>query len=130
VTLVINKTLVSEAVANNRFSAEFFDPRYMFTPIDPSRWAPIGRFLNKCEYGLSISMNNSGRGFPIFRMNEIENCFALRPAKYAAIPRSLFELYSLKENDVLFNRTNSFEFVGRTGIVKDQTDCTFASYLI
>jgi len=75
-------------------------------------------------------MNTASKGFPIFRMNELDNCFALRPEKFAAIPRQLFEQYRLNENDVLFNRTNSFDFVGRTGIVKDQTDCTFASYLI
>ena len=65
----------------------------------------------------------------MFRMNEIEGCFALRPEKYANIPHSLFDSFALKENDVLFNRTNSFEFVGRTGIVKDQTDCTFCFIL-
>lgn len=119
-----------EAVAHNRFSAEFFDPRYVFKPADPTAWVPIGRVLKKCEYGLSISMNAKSLGFPIFRMNEIENCLALRPGKYANIPQWLFDIYALKENDVLFNRTNSFDFVGRTGIVKNQTDCTFASYLI
>lgn len=127
---VVNQVLLSEAVTNNRFSAEFFDPQYVFTPANGMEWLPIGRVLQKCEYGLSISMNTEGRGFPIYRMNEIDGCFALRPEKYANIPRSLFDVYALKENDVLFNRTNSFEFVGRTGLVKDQTDCTFASYLI
>jgi len=127
---VVNHVQLSDAVAHNRFSAEFFDPRYVFTPAPGVEWVPLGRVLKKCEYGLSISMNSERRGFPIFRMNEIDGCFALRPEKYANIPRSLFEAYALKENDVLFNRTNSFEFVGRTGLVKDQTDCTFASYLI
>lgn len=125
-----NQVRVSEAVMNNRFSAEFFDPRYVFRPQSGYDWRPIGRLLTKCEYGLSIAMNSTGRGFPIYRMNEIEDCFLKRPAKCANIPKSLFEAYRLRENDVLFNRTNSFEFVGRTGLVKDQTDCTFASYLI
>jgi len=126
----INQVMLSEAVHNNRFSAEFFDPQYVFKPSASSTWLPIGRILTKCEYGISISMNTEGDGYPIFRMNEIENCFALRPEKFAAIPNFIFQQYKLNENDVLFNRTNSFEFVGRTGIVKDQTDCTFASYLI
>jgi len=126
----INQVTLSEAVHNNRFSAEFFDPQYVFKPSASSTWLPIGRILKKCEYGISISMNTEGDGYPIFRMNEIENCFALRPEKFAAIPKFIFQQYKLNENDVLFNRTNSFEFVGRTGIVKDQTDCTFASYLI
>jgi type I restriction enzyme S subunit len=126
----VNLVQLSEAVAHNRFSAEFFDPRYVFEPVAGSEWAPIGRVLKKCEYGLSISMNSVGKGFPIFRMNELDGCFALRPEKFANISQSEFNASALQENDVLFNRTNSFEFVGRTGIVKDQTDCTFASYLI
>jgi len=125
-----NQVMLSEAVYHNRFSAEFFDPKYVFKPAATSMWLPIGRILKKCEYGISISMNVEGNGYPIFRMNEIDNCFARRPEKYAPIPKFVFEQYRLKENDILFNRTNSFEFVGRTGIVKDQTDCTFASYLI
>lgn len=126
----INRIQLSEAVAHNRFSAEFFDPRYVFEPVAGTEWVPIGRVLKKCDYGLSISMNSVGKGFPIFRMNELEGCFALRPEKYANVSTQVFSASALQENDVLFNRTNSFEFVGRTGIVKDQTDCTFASYLI
>ena len=125
-----NQVLVSEAVQHNRFSAEFFDARYVFEPKIGATWLPIGRLLRKCEYGISIAMNSVGRGFPIFRMNELDGCFAQRPAKFANIPSLLFHKYQLQTNDVLFNRTNSFDFVGRTGIVKDQTDCTFASYLI
>lgn len=125
-----NQVLVSEAVKNNRFSAEFFDSRYAFRPRRGWGWLPIGRLLKRCEYGLSVPMNSDGRGFPIFRMNELDGCLAQRPAKFANISRALFETYRLQPDDVLFNRTNSFDFVGRTGIVKDQTDCTFASYLI
>jgi restriction endonuclease S subunit len=125
-----NHVMLSDAVANNRFSAEFFDPQYVFKPGNLVPWVSIGRILKKCEYGISISMNTDGQGYPIFRMNELDNCFALRPEKFAAIPNHIFEQYRLNENDVLFNRTNAFNFVGRTGIVKDQTDCTFASYLI
>lgn len=126
----ISQVMLSEAVYSNRFSAEFFDPKYVFQPTESSTWLPIGRILLKCEYGISISMNVEGNGYPIFRMNEIDNCFAKKPDKYAAIPKFIFKQYRLNKNDILFNRTNSFEFVGRTGIVKDQTDCTFASYFI
>ena len=127
---VFNYVTLSDAVANNRFSAEFFDPQYVFKPNNLASWVSIGRILKKCEYGISISMNTQGKGYPIFRMNELDNCFALRPEKFAAISNHIFDQYRLNENDVLFNRTNAFNFVGRTGIVKDQTDCTFASYLI
>ena len=44
--------------------------------------------------------------------------------------KDLPRLY-LKNSDLLFNRTNSFELVGKTGIFKGECDkFTFASYLI
>lgn len=128
--VVISEVLLSEAIANNRFSAEFFDPRLMFTPKVGSAWEPIGRVLDRYDYGLSIAMNTSGIGHPMFRMNELGDCLALRPQKWADIPAAVFNRSALKAGDVLFNRTNSFEFVGRTSLITDQTDCTFASYLV
>jgi type I restriction enzyme S subunit len=43
-----------------------------------------------------------------------------------------FEKFELQNRDVLFNRTNSFEWVGRTGIYyqNDEVRKTFASYLV
>lgn len=120
----------SEAINQNRFSAEFFDPRYTFSPSAKYIWKRLGKTLQDCQYGISISMNEKNRGYPIFRMNEIENCFATKAAKYADISDAEFKQFRLHENDVLFNRTNSFEFVGRTGLVKDQSDSVFASYLV
>ena len=38
--------------------------------------------------------------------------------------------YRLSKGDLLFNRTNSFEHVGRTGIFSLDGDYVFASYLI
>ena len=127
---IVNEIPLCDAVENNRFSAEFFDPRYVFQPRTNVSWIPIGRALRKSQYGLSIPMNTNGIGFPIFRMHEIGGCFAGHPEKSVDVPTSLFEDYALQEDDVLFNRTNSFELVGRTAIVKDRPGCTFASYLI
>jgi len=120
----------SAAFKENRFSAEYFDPQYKFIPRNNSNWMRIGQTLKKCQYGISISMNEDSRGYPIFRMNEIDNCFATKAVKYANISKKEFKDFRLNINDVLFNRTNSFEFVGRTGIMKDPTNSVFASYLI
>jgi restriction endonuclease S subunit len=38
--------------------------------------------------------------------------------------------YSLKKNDVLFNRTNSPELVGKVGLYKGERPAIFAGYLI
>ena len=40
------------------------------------------------------------------------------------------EKYRLKHNDVLFNRTNSPELVGKTAIYKSEMPSIFAGYLI
>jgi type I restriction enzyme S subunit len=85
------------------------------------------------QYGISIDMNENGVGYKIYRMNEIENMFCSNSvSKYADISREEMQKFKLKNNDILFNRTNSFEFVGRTGIFKEfsKEDFIFASYLV
>ncbi len=123
-------TQLVDTYKNNRLSAEFFRPEYRFIPKDEKSWAKIGSCLKKCQYGISILMNEIGKGYPIFRMNELENCFATKAVKYANINEKEFHQFKVNENDILFNRTNSIDFVGRTGIVKENTNSVFASYLI
>lgn len=80
-------------------------------------------------------MNEEQAGYPIYRMNEIHNLLCdLDVDKYADIPLKKAEKFILKDGDVLFNRTNSYEWVGRTGIYYkneyDEKDYIFASYLV
>ncbi|MEW5926231.1 MAG: N-6 DNA methylase [Gemmatimonadota bacterium] len=84
------------------------------------------------QYGLSVPLKAEGSGFRIFRMNEIVNgrCVDGGSMKVAEITRDEFEKYRLFPGDLLFNRTNSFEHVGRTGIFELEGEYCFASYLI
>ena len=50
--------------------------------------------------------------------------------KCADISAEEFEKYRLRPGDLLFNRTNSFEHVGRTGGFNLDGEYCFASYLI
>jgi len=50
--------------------------------------------------------------------------------KYADISPEEFARYKLRRADVLFNRTNSFELVGKTGMFALEGDYCFASYLV
>ncbi len=66
-------------------------------------------------------------------MNEIHDMLCdLDADKYADITQADFNKFALKDGDVLFNRTNSFEWVGRTGVYYQNDDIqrTFASYLV
>ena len=86
------------------------------------------------QYGISIEMNTDSVGYPIYRMNEIHNMLCdLNVDKYADISHEEYTNFALNSGDVLFNRTNSFEWVGRTGIyykTGDDDKRVFASYLV
>ena len=102
--------------------------------INPNiKYITIGSILKSSQYGISIEMNSENNGFPIYRMNEIHNMFCdFDVDKCADISRSEFKKFELNDRDVLFNRTNSFEWVGRTGIYRKQENknFVFASYLV
>ncbi len=97
------------------------------------KYIPIGDALISSQYGLSIAMNEEGNGSKIYRMNEISNMMCNRNImKYALIYPDEIASYKLNDKDVLFNRTNSQAFVGRTGIFRkfSEENLVFASYLV
>ena len=127
---VINVDKLSEAEKHHRLDAEFYQPQY-FIDFSKGRWEPIKKFLDICQYGISQAMIEEPRGYPIFRMDDIRDCFLMDDeVKYIEISDQVFEQFKLEVNDILFNRVNAEEFVGRTGIFKLKGDYVFASYLI
>ncbi len=84
------------------------------------------------QYGLSEKMNESGIGHKIFRMNEIVQRRMVDGGqmKCADISAQEFAKYKLNRGDLLFNRTNSIEHVGKTGLFDLDGDYCFASYLV
>ena len=97
------------------------------------KYVPIGNTLTSSQYGVSIEMNENNIGTKIYRMNEISNMLCDRNIlKYAELNDNQIAAFKLKDRDVLFNRTNSKAFVGRTGIFRkfSDEDIVFASYLV
>jgi len=84
------------------------------------------------QYGINDSMNTKKTGYKIFRMNEIVNGYMIDNGemKYVDIPDEEFKKYKLEKGDILFNRTNSIEHVGKTGLFNLDGDYCYASYLI
>ena len=98
----------------------------------PKSWQvkQLGEVLVSSQYGLSESMAESGR-FPILRMNNIDNGMVnADDMKYIDLDDVTFKMFRLRAGDILFNRTNSMEYVGRVGIVNEDMDAVFASYLV
>ncbi len=101
--------------------------------IDPEwPWVRIGDLCSRIQYGISTPLNTNGGGYKTFRMNEIADGLLVDNGamKCAAISAEEFSKYRLDKGDVLFNRTNSYEHVGRTGIFLLDGEYTFASYLV
>ncbi len=113
-----------------------WDSEYLcFEPLKAKNinYIPIGNTLLLSKYGLSVAMNEEGDGTRIYRMNEISNMMCNRNIlKYAPINKDEIADYELHDKDVLFNRTNSQNFVGRTGLFRKFSDeqLVFASYLV
>jgi type I restriction enzyme M protein len=96
-------------------------------------YVDVGDNLTVLQYGISIEMNEEGNGPSIYRMNEIHNMLCdTKISKCADIPLGDVKAFRLEDRDILFNRTNSFHFVGRTGLFRkvSDEDLVFASYLI
>jgi len=98
----------------------------------PESWevVELGKILTLVQYGLSVRGNENGN-YPIIRMtNQINGKIVLKELQRVNIDKSQVEKFLLKRGDILFNRTNSFELVGRTAIFDIEGDYVFASYLI
>ncbi len=90
----------------------------------------LGSVVHETQYGLSINAGSEGQ-YPMLRMMNIEDGLCVEnDIKYVDLSEKDFETYRLVDGDVLFNRTNSYELVGRTGVYELEGDHVFASYLV
>ena len=94
-------------------------------------WVRVGQIASAIDYGTSQKADDTGK-VPMLRMGNIVNgeiiykILKYLPEEISDLPR----LY-LQNNDLLFNRTNSYELVGKTGVFREKSNkYTFASYLI
>ena len=84
------------------------------------------------DYGTSSKASSDGLGLPIIRMGNIdyEGRLDLKDLKYVQLEHAEIERLSLKAGDILFNRTNSKELVGKTGLWDGGIEAVPASYFI
>lgn len=91
----------------------------------------VKNFLSSFQYGLSLRATEEPIGIPMLRMNNIVNSeLNIADLKYIKIDKSQKEKFLLEKGDLLFNRTNSKELVGKTAVFELDGEYTFASYLI
>ncbi|MFN7835299.1 MAG: restriction endonuclease subunit S [Burkholderiaceae bacterium] len=95
-------------------------------------WASIDQLTVEQKYGSSSKTNEDPTGIPVLRMGNIQDGdLDFSNLKYLPVDHDEFPGLHLQDGDLLFNRTNSPELVGKTAVYRSQiSPCSFASYLI
>ena len=111
-----------------RFVEMFGDPI-----MNPKGWevVTIGDIVTEVKYGTSRPAVEGGR-YPYLRMNNltVDGYLDLSDLKYIDIPDDEIEKCVVRKGDVLFNRTNSIELVGKTVVFDLPEEMVIAGYII
>ena len=95
-------------------------------------WAtvPIGTVIRSSQYGLSLQADPDGH-VPIVGMKDIQDGrVRIDPNVCVNLSEEDAQDYLLADGDILLNRTNSPDLVGKTGIYRGDGKAVFASYLV
>ena len=100
----------------------------------PDGWtaASVEQLTSLVEYGSSARTNEDSAGVPVLRMGNIFNGeLVFDNLKYLPTDHDEFPKLFVEPGDLLFNRTNSPELVGKTAVFKGAAQpFAYASYLI
>ena len=101
--------------------------------LNPMGWdiKAFGDLTDSINYGTSLPATEGGR-YPYLRMNNLtDNGYLdLSNLKYIDIPDEDVDKCLVKDGDILFNRTNSREKVGKTALYDREDNMVIAGYII
>ena len=115
-----------KAACEGRLVEEEVTPATMWSQVT------VGQVATEVRYGSSSKASENGNGVPVLRMgNIVDGGLDVRSLKFLPSEHDEFPALLLERGDVLFNRTNSPELVGKTAVYRGTpSPCSFASYLI
>ncbi len=95
-------------------------------------WAIVGDVIDLLQYGTSVKADsNEKSGIPVLRMGNIQDGqIDVSDLKFIDPAKDDIPKYLLTRNDILINRTNSPELVGKAAHFDADGNYIFASYLI
>jgi type I restriction enzyme S subunit len=105
----------------------------LFEGGQKSGWklAALGEFVADDCYGSSEKAHDDSSATPVLRMGNIQNGrLNTHNLKYLHISEKERPKFVLKPGDILVNRTNSAELVGKCAVFDLEREFAFASYLI
>ena len=121
-------------IKRSKKSAKTSDtPHYENVPFEVPKswvWCKLEDIVCELKYGTSEKSSSVGK-IAVLRMGNITNVGTIDYSNlvYSSNDEDI-EQYSLEKYDLLFNRTNSSEWVGKTAIYKDEQPAIYAGYLI
>lgn len=126
---------VKQGVMNRLLTKGIGHTRFKQTGIGeiPEGWevVAIGELLESSQYGINQSLSLELPGVPVLRMGNIQDFrLDLADLKYAELPPDSADRYLVRRNDILFNRTNSLDLVGKVAIVDTDHALSFSSYIV
>jgi type I restriction enzyme S subunit len=91
----------------------------------------LSQAISASDYGVNASLTSEPIGQAILRMGNIQDG-QIDPTdmKWAVIQAGEAHALPLDVGDILFNRTNSRDLVGKVALVREPTDCLYASYIV
>ncbi|MDR1109350.1 MAG: restriction endonuclease subunit S [Deltaproteobacteria bacterium] len=92
-------------------------------------WCRLGEMCLAFQYGTSQKSDKKGR-VAVLRMGNIKNGEIDYSDLVFTSDESDIKKYELKPHELLFNRTNSPEWVGKTAIYRGEIPAIFAGYII
>jgi restriction endonuclease S subunit len=111
--------------ARRALAAEFFSRALRDDDV-----RPLGDLLTRCQYGLSVKATEEGE-VPMLGMAHMhDGRMTDADANFITLEAGELSKYRLEPEDILFNRTNSIEHVGRVARYTLQGPHVFASYLV
>lgn len=114
-------------------SQSIFDDMFGDPSGWPSRWRMgcIEDMAESVQYGTSGKAGETGT-FPILRMGNItdDGRIDLSDLKYIDLHARDVTKYTVRRGDLLFNRTNSPEKVGKAAVVRTDVRLALAGYLV
>ena len=107
----------------------FFASLISFEIPDSWCFSTLEKLCKSFKYGTSSKSATSGL-VPVLRMGNLQNGeIDWNDLVYTSDEQEINK-YNLEKNDVLFNRTNSPELVGKTAIYRGEQQAIYAGYLI
>ena len=105
------------------------DDEIPFEIPDSWAWTSVGEVCTNIQYGSSQKSSPTGK-IAVLRMGNLQNGrIVLDKLVYTSDSKEI-EKYPLEYNDLLFNRTNSKELVGKVAIYKSEIPAIYAGYLV